>query len=190
MNKTLVVEPLSGVHFNEVMQTGAGWEVAATGPGCGTFASCGVASTSRHSTYLRTLQDLPAQGSPVTIRLTVTRLKCRNPLCLHWTFTSIGAAVRGPRERRKGFRFGTIMVDLERCAVVEVLGDRSSSSVAAWLSARPSIEIISRDDGVRQAGVICGVVEAAIDQAAMVVRSVGTASIVGAMSSAMASVCM
>ena len=47
-----------------------------------------------------------------------------------------------------------------------------------------------RLDGVRQAGVICGVVEAAIDQAAMVVRSVGTASIVGAMSSAMASVCM
>ena len=51
-------------------------------------------------------------------------------------------------------------------------------------------DILSNQDGVRQAGVICGVVEAAIDQAAMVVRSVGTASIVGAMSSAMASVCM
>jgi ParB family chromosome partitioning protein len=46
------------------------------------------------------------------------------------------------------------------------------------------------EDGVRQAGVICGAVEVVIDQAAMVSRSVGTASIVGAMSSAMASVCM
>jgi transposase len=46
---------------------------------------------------------------------------------------------------RKGFRFGTIMVDLERRTVVDVLDDRSSSSVAAWLGARPSIEIISRD---------------------------------------------
>ena len=43
---------------------------------------------------------------------------------------------------------------------------------------------------VRQAGVKCGVVEVAIGQAAMVVISLGMASMVGGVSSAMASVCM
>ena len=45
-------------------------------------------------------------------------------------------------------------------------------------------------DHVRQGGVIWGVVEVAIGQAAMVAISVGTTSIVVGMSSAMASVCM
>ena len=48
----------------------------------------------------------------------------------------------------------------------------------------------SHADSVRQGGVKCGVVELAMGQAAMVAISVGTASIVGGMSSAMASVCM
>ncbi len=46
---------------------------------------------------------------------------------------------------RKGQSYGTIIVDLERRCVVDVLADRSSSSVAAWLSVHPSIEIVSRD---------------------------------------------
>ncbi len=46
---------------------------------------------------------------------------------------------------RKSHTYGTIVVDLERRTVVDVLGDRSSSSVAAWLGAHPSVEIISRD---------------------------------------------
>ena len=50
--------------------------------------------------------------------------------------------------------------------------------------------LIGSGDGVRQAGVKCGVVEVAMDQAAMVAISVGTASMVGGVSSAMASVCM
>ncbi len=48
----------------------------------------------------------------------------------------------------------------------------------------------SCSDCVRQAGVKSGVVEVAIGQAAMVAISLGIASIVGGMSSAMASVCM
>ncbi|WP_408858643.1 ISL3 family transposase [Acidiphilium sp. PA] len=46
---------------------------------------------------------------------------------------------------RRGQTYGTIIVDLERRCVVDVLADRSSTSVAAWLSAHPSIEIVSRD---------------------------------------------
>ena len=46
---------------------------------------------------------------------------------------------------RRSTRYGTIMVDLERRAVVDVLDDRSVESAKAWLRDRPSIEIVSRD---------------------------------------------
>jgi len=50
---------------------------------------------------------------------------------------------------RKGLRFGTIAVDLERRTVIDVLPDRSPVSTAAWLAERPSIELIARDrDGL------------------------------------------
>lgn len=46
---------------------------------------------------------------------------------------------------RRSTRYGTIMVDLERRAVVDILDDRSVASAKAWLQARPSIEVVSRD---------------------------------------------
>jgi hypothetical protein len=50
---------------------------------------------------------------------------------------------------RKGLRFGTIAVDLERRTVIDVLPDRSAVSTAVWLAERPSIELIARDrDGL------------------------------------------
>lgn len=62
------------------------------------------------------------------------------------------AALRSPRvvgiddwAWTKGQNYGTIMVDLETRTVVDVLADRSSSSVAHWLESRPGIEIICRD---------------------------------------------
>ena len=42
---------------------------------------CGVQSSSRHSFYSRTLGDLSAQGTPVTIRVRVGRWRCRNERC-------------------------------------------------------------------------------------------------------------
>jgi hypothetical protein len=45
----------------------------------------------------------------------------------------------------KGQTYGTIMVDLERRRVVDILSDRSSTSTAAWLRAYPGVEVVSRD---------------------------------------------
>src|SRR5262249_48949041 len=47
--------------------------------------------------------------------------------------------------KRKGQRYGTILVDLERRMPIELLPDRKSSTVIEWLSSHPGIEIITRD---------------------------------------------
>ena len=46
---------------------------------------------------------------------------------------------------RKGQRYGTILVDLERRVVADVLTDGSSAAVGAWLSKHPSVRIVTRD---------------------------------------------
>jgi len=46
---------------------------------------------------------------------------------------------------RKGSSYGTIVVDLERREVVDVLADRSAASTAEWLRAHPGVEVVSRD---------------------------------------------
>lgn len=46
---------------------------------------------------------------------------------------------------RKGFRYGTIVVDLERRTVADVLKIRSAHGAADWLKQHPGIEFVSRD---------------------------------------------
>ncbi|WP_322883392.1 ISL3 family transposase (plasmid) [Sinorhizobium medicae] len=48
---------------------------------------------------------------------------------------------------RRSWRYGTMIVDLERHSVVDILEDRSVASVARWLEQHPSVEIVSRDRG-------------------------------------------
>ena len=46
---------------------------------------------------------------------------------------------------RKGCSYGTIMIDLERREVIDVLSDRSAEATAGWLSQHTKVEIVSRD---------------------------------------------
>ena len=46
---------------------------------------------------------------------------------------------------RKGRIYGTIVVDLERRRVVDLLPDRTAETLADWLRRKPGIEIVARD---------------------------------------------
>jgi transposase len=57
---------------------------------------------------------------------------------------------------RRGRRFGTIVCDLERHQVIDLLPERSAPSVAQWLQAHSTVAIVCRDrsglyaEGIRQ----------------------------------------
>jgi transposase len=47
--------------------------------------------------------------------------------------------------KRKGQRYGTILVDLERGQIVDLLGERTAEPLVKWLEDHPGIKIVSRD---------------------------------------------
>ncbi len=48
---------------------------------------------------------------------------------------------------KKRFTYGTLVVDLERRKIIDVLADRESATVEAWFKAHPEIDVVSRDRG-------------------------------------------
>ena len=48
---------------------------------------------------------------------------------------------------RRGYRFGTILVNLESHRVVGLLPDRQTETVAQWMRYQPDLKVVSRDRG-------------------------------------------
>ena len=48
---------------------------------------------------------------------------------------------------RRGTRYGTVLVNLERRTLVDVVPDSSADTLARWLSEHPGVEVVSRDRG-------------------------------------------
>jgi transposase len=65
---------------------------------------------------------------------------------------------------RKGQRYGTILIDLERGSVLDLLPDRKGQTLQAWLRGHPQIELISRD----RSGIYAQAASAAAPQAKQV----------------------
>ena len=66
----------------------------------------------------------------------------RQPLPIHPTPRVLGV---DDWAIRKGSSYGTLLVDLERHQVVDVLKGRSADALRDWLRAHPGVEIITRD---------------------------------------------
>lgn len=62
---------------------------------------------------------------------------------------------------RRGRSYGTILVDLERHQVVDLLPDRTGTTLATWLAVHPEVEVITRDrDGEYALGARLGAPDA------------------------------
>ena len=66
---------------------------------------------------------------------------------------------------RKGHTYGTIVIDLERGTVIDLLPGRDGEALKAWLAANPQVQVITRD---RWPAYIQAATEAAAPQAKQV----------------------
>lgn len=86
----------------------------------------------------RLAPKLGMQGAPTTF------LRCLRVLVASSTLKVRVVGVDDWAYKR-GDTYGTILVDLERHEVIDLLPDRRSETVKVWLQGHPEIEVISRD---------------------------------------------
>ena len=66
---------------------------------------------------------------------------------------------------RRGQRYGTLICDLERRRVIDLLPDREPATVEAWLRARPGIEVVARDRNGGYGGAVARALPRAVQVA-------------------------
>jgi transposase len=86
------------------------WSVLVDCRGLAVCPVCGVRPRSRHSSYLLSLQDLAAQGTPVTIRARLTRWRCQNGHCERRIFAERLPELATPCARRTARMAGIVQL--------------------------------------------------------------------------------
>src|SRR5664279_1126375 len=81
-------------------------------------------------------------------RATVLRILRQKPTCEREPPIIIGI---DDWAKRKGQRYGTIVVDLENHQVVDLLDDRESETLARWLRQYPALQVVARDRSMQYA---------------------------------------
>ena len=99
-------------------------------------AEVGIATSGESGARLLAKLQMPTGAD------TILRLIRHTPLPEHPTPRVLGV---DDWSFRRGKTFGTILVDLEKHCVVDLLPDRSAETFTAWLKQHPGVDIISRD---------------------------------------------
>ncbi len=66
---------------------------------------------------------------------------------------------------RRGQRYGTVICDLERRQIIDLLPDREPATVEAWLRSQPQIEVVARDRNGGYGGAVTRALPRAIQVA-------------------------
>jgi transposase len=92
------------------------------------------------SRFLHHLAPGQPMGSRDTVLRTIRRAALPPPQALHALSVDDFAF-------RRGVTYGTLLVDLERRRVVDLLPERSDVAFARWLRQHPEVQVVSRDRG-------------------------------------------
>ena len=116
----------------------------------------GFATSAAAGARLARALEMPASAS------TVLRLLHAAPVCRAGAPRAIGV---DDWAWRKGRSYGTLVVDLERRRPLDLLPDRSGSTLVAWLRRRPKITVVARDRSTEYARAVTAGAPAALQVA-------------------------